>query len=119
MKHFPRLLLALWCCLFAAPSTWAQSGRVKDAPATASTDATGEPAQNARAVIVIQAAKKDLLPEAESRLAEYAKNQPQVAEDRYNLESWMVTVYFKAKDYERAQPHAREMFNTAKLIAKK
>ena len=224
MKHFPRLLLALWCCLFAAQSTWAQSGRVKDATANLSSDeaskiaeakrtdlkdtrdaaqlyeeadtyaqkkfddfekrhmpfdarladkikqeqrdlaaryavvlaarkpqgkdvyylgmlynlarnydaayetmrrfltensnATGEPAQNARAVIVIQAAKKDLLPEAESRLAEYAKNQPQVAEDRYNLESWMVTDYFKAKDYERAQPHAREMFNTAKLVAK-
>src|SRR5260370_9267317 len=30
----------------------------------------------------------------------------------------MVTDYFKAKDYERAQPHAREMFNTAKLVAK-
>ena len=221
MKHFPRLLLALWCCLFAAQSTWAQSGRVKDANTNLSSDgaiktaeakrtetrdaaqlyeeadnyaqkkfddfekrhmpfdarladkikqeqrelaaryavvlaarkpqgkdvyylgmlhnlarnfdaayemmrhfltensnATGEPAQNARAVIVIQAAKKDLLPEAESRLAEYAKNQPQVAEDRYNLESWMVTDYFKAKDYERAQPHAREMFNTAKLVAK-
>ena len=85
---------------------------------TENSDATGEPAQNARAVIVIQAAKKDLLPEAESRLAEYARNQPQVAEDRYNLESWMVTDYFKAKDYERAQPHAREMFNTAKLVAK-
>ncbi len=223
MKHSPRLLLALWCCLFAAQSIWAQSGRVKDATATLSTDAiktaeaksadlkesrdaaqlyeeadtyaqkkfddfekrhmpfdarladrikqeqrdlaaryavvlaarkpqakdvyylgmlynvarnfdagyevmrrfltenpnaTGEPAQNARAVIVIQAAKKDLLPEAESRLAEYAKSQPQVAEDRYNLESWMVTVYFKSKDYEHAQPHAREMFNTAKLVAK-
>jgi len=85
---------------------------------TENSNVTGEPAQNARAVIVIQAAKKDLLPEAESRLAEYAKNQPQVAEDRYNLESWMVTDYFKAKDYERAQPHAREMFNTAKLFAK-
>ncbi len=224
MKHFPRLLLALSCCLFAAQSTLAQSGRVKDATTNLSSDeasktaeakrtdakdtrdaaqlyeetdtyaqkkfddfekrhmpfdarladkikqeqrdlaaryavvlaarkpqgkdvyylgmlynlarnydaayemmrlfltdnpsATGEPAQNARAVIVIQAAKKDLLPEAESRLAEYAKNQPQVAEDRYNLESWMVTVYFKSKDYERAQPHAREMFNTAKLVAK-
>jgi thiol-disulfide isomerase/thioredoxin len=221
MKHFPRLLLALWCCLFAAQSTWAQSGRVKDANTSLSSDeasktaeakrvetrdaaqlfeeadnyaqkkfddfekrhmpfdarlsdkikqeqrdlatryavvlaarkprgkdvyylgvlynlarnydaademmrrfltenpnATGEPAQNARAVIVIQAAKKDLLPEAESRLAEYAKNQPQVAEDRYNLESWMVTVYIKSKDYEHAQPHAREMFNTAKLVAK-
>jgi thiol-disulfide isomerase/thioredoxin len=221
MKHFPRLLLALWCCLFAAQSTWAQSGRVKDAGASLSSEeatktaeakrvetrdaaqlyeeadtyaqktfddfekrhmpfdarladkikqeqrdlaaryavvlaarkpqgkdvyylgmlynlarnydvayemmrrflnensnATGEPAQNARAVIVIQAAKKDLLPEAESRLAEYAKNQPQVAEDRYNLESWMVTDYFKEKDYERARPHAREMFNTAKLVAR-
>src|SRR5712691_1364190 len=224
MKHFPRLLLALSCCLFAAQSTLAQSGRVKDATANLGSDeasktaeakrtdlkdtrdaaqlyeetdtyaqkkfddfekrhmpfdarladkikqeqrdlaaryavvlaarkpqgkdvyylgmlynlarnydaayetmqhfltenpnATGEPAQDARAVIVIQAAKKSLLSEAESRLAEYAKNQPQVAEDRYNLESWMVTDYFKAKDYERAQPHAREMFNTAKLMAK-
>jgi thiol-disulfide isomerase/thioredoxin len=221
MKHFPQMLLALWCCLFAAQSICAQSGRVKDAAASLSSDeaskaaeakrtetrdaaqlyedadtyaqkkfddyekrhmpfdarladkikqeqrdlaaryavvlaarqlqgkdvyylgmlynlarnydaayemmrrfliensnATGEPAQNARAVIVIQAAKKDLLPEAESRLAEYAKNQPQVAEDRYNLESWMVTDYFKSKDYARAQPHAREMFNTAKLVAK-
>src|SRR5712692_9041661 len=221
MKHFPHLLLALWCCLFAAQSTWAQSGRVKDATANLNSDeankteearrvetrdaaqlyeeadtyaqnkfddfkkrhmpfdarladrikqeqrdlaaryavvlaarqpqgkdvyylgmlynvarnydaayevmrrfltensnATGEPPQNARAVIVIQAAKKDLLSEAESRLGEYAKNQPQVAEDRYNLESWMVTVYFRTKDYERAQPHAREMFNTAKFVAK-
>jgi thiol-disulfide isomerase/thioredoxin len=224
MKHFPRLLLALWCCLFTAQSTWAQSGRVKDATTNLSSDeasktadakradskdsreaaqlyeeadnyaqkkfddfekrkmpfdarladkikqeqrdlagryatlltarklegkdvyylgllynlarnfdaayetmrrfltedsnATGEPAQNARAIIVIQAAKKDLLPEAESRMAEYAKNQPQVAEDRYNLESWMVTAYFKSKDYERAQVHARAMFNAGKLLAK-
>jgi thiol-disulfide isomerase/thioredoxin len=81
-------------------------------------NAAGEPAQDARAIVVVQAAKRDLLPEAESRLAEYAKNQPQVAEDRYNLESWMVTSYFKAKDYEHAQPHAREMFNAAKLVAK-
>jgi thiol-disulfide isomerase/thioredoxin len=221
MKHFPRLLLASGCCLVVAGSTWAQSGRVKEAAASLTSDeasktaeakrtdakdaaqlyeeadnyaqkkfddfekrhmpfdarlvdkikqeqrdlaaryavllaartpqgrdvyylgmlynlarnydaayemmrrfltensnATGEPAQNARAVVVIQAAKKDLLPEAESRLAEYAKNQPQVAEDRYNLESWMVTAYIKSKDYEHAQPHAREMFNTAKLLAK-
>ncbi|HVS81333.1 MAG TPA: TlpA disulfide reductase family protein [Pyrinomonadaceae bacterium] len=79
---------------------------------------TGEPAQNARAIVVIQAAKRNLLPEAESRLAEYAKSRPQVAEDRYNLESWMVTSYSKTKDYERAQPHAQEMFKAAKLVAK-
>lgn len=81
-------------------------------------NATGEPAQNARAVVVMQAVKKGLLPEAESRLAEYAKNQPQVAEDRYNLESWITNSYFKSKDYEHAQPHAQELFNAAKLVAK-
>src|SRR5258706_11081603 len=62
---------------------------------TESKSATGEPAQNARAIIVIQAAKKGLLPEAEARLTEYAQNQPQVAEDRYALENWLVAGYFK------------------------
>ena len=81
--------------------------------------ATGEPAQNARAIIVIQAAKKDLLPEAETRLAEYALNQPQVADDRYVLENWMVSGYFKSKDYEHALPHAQELWHAAKLAANK
>jgi thiol-disulfide isomerase/thioredoxin len=81
--------------------------------------ATGEPAQDARAVIVIQAAKKGLLPEAESRLTEYAKNEPQLADDRYVLEDWLVSGYFKNKDYEHALPHAREMLNAARLAATK
>jgi len=81
--------------------------------------ASGEPAQDARAVIVIQAAKKGLLPEAESRLTEYAKNEPQVADDRYVLEDWMVSGYFKNKDYEHALPHAGAMLNAAKLAAMK
>ena len=81
--------------------------------------ATGEPAQNARAVIVIQAAKKGLLPEAEGRLAEYAKDQPQLADDRYVLENWMVSGYFKNKDYEHALPHAQELWNAARLASKK
>src|SRR5258708_14709867 len=81
--------------------------------------ATGEPAQNARAIIVIQAAKKGALPEAEARLAEYSQNQPQVADDRYVLENLLVACYFKNKDYEHALPHARELWNTARLAAKK
>ena len=79
----------------------------------------GEPAQNARAIVVIQAAKQGFLAEAETRLAEYTKNQPQIAEDRYALENWMATGYFTTKDYERALPHAQEMLNVAKLLAKK
>ena len=81
--------------------------------------ATGEPAQNARAIIVIQSAKKGLFPEAEARLAEYAQNQPQLAADRYALENWMVSGYFKNKDYEHALPHARELWNAGRLAASK
>ncbi len=81
--------------------------------------ATGEPAQNARAIIVIQAAKRGLLTEAEARLAEYAQNQPQVPDDRYVLENWLVSGYFKNKDYEHALPHAHELWIAARVAAKK
>jgi thiol-disulfide isomerase/thioredoxin len=81
-------------------------------------DATGDVAQNARAVIVIQAAKKGLLPEADARLSEYANNQPQVAEDRYTLENWVTAGYFNLKDYEHALPHAQSMWIAAKQTAK-
>lgn len=80
--------------------------------------AAGERAQNARAIIVIRAARKGLLPEAELRLAEYASDQPQVPADRYVLQNWVAAGYFNLKDYERALPHAREMWSTAKLVAK-
>lgn len=81
-------------------------------------NATGEPAQNARAVIVIQAAKKGLLPEAESRLAEYAAAQPQPPNDRYVLENWVTSGYFNAQDFARALPHAQQMWTAAKASAK-
>jgi thiol-disulfide isomerase/thioredoxin len=58
------------------------------------------------------------LPEAESRLAEYAQNQPQVADDRYALENWMVSGYLKIKDYKQALPHAQELWAAAKVAAK-
>ena len=85
---------------------------------TENPSASGEPAQNARAIIVIQAAKRNLLPEAEARLAEYAANQPQVTEDRYSLENWVAAGYFNTKDYEHALPHGQRMWEAAKLSAK-
>jgi len=86
---------------------------------TENQSATGEPAQNARAIIVIQSAKKGLLAEAESRLKDYARNQPQAADDRYVMEDWMVSGYFKAKDYKQALPHAQALWDAAKVAAKK
>jgi thiol-disulfide isomerase/thioredoxin len=83
-----------------------------------SPDASGEPAQNARAIVVINAAKKGALAEAENRLKQYAENQPQLAEDRYSLENWMVVSYFNAKDYEHALPHAQQLWIAAQSAAK-
>jgi hypothetical protein len=79
---------------------------------------TGEPAQNARGVVVIHAAKQVLLVEAETQLAVFEKNQPQLVGDRYELESPVDAAYFRAKDYERSLPHAQEMMNAAMLAAK-
>ena len=81
-------------------------------------EAAGEQAQNARAIVVINAAKKGALTEAENRLKQYAENQPQVAEDRYALENWMVVSYFNAKDYEHALPHAQQLWLAAQTAAK-
>jgi len=85
---------------------------------TENPDGAGEPAQNARAIVAIQAAKQGELAEAESRLGEYVNHQPQVDADRYALENWVAAGYFKSKDYDRALPHAQEMFAAARLLAK-
>jgi thiol-disulfide isomerase/thioredoxin len=79
---------------------------------------TGEPAQNARAIIVIHEAKRGALAAAEVRLREYAENQPQLPDDRYSLENWMTAGYFNAKDYKDALPHAQQLWTAAKMVAK-
>src|SRR5262249_25109826 len=80
---------------------------------------SGESSQNARAIVIMQAVRQGQLPEAESRLSEYAKDQPQVPEDRYVLEKLLTAAYFKNKDYEHAMPHAQEVWTVARVIAVK
>jgi thiol-disulfide isomerase/thioredoxin len=81
-------------------------------------DASGEVAQNARAIVIINAAKKGALAEAENRLQQYAADQPQVPDDRYALENWLVVSYFNAKDYQKALPHAQQLWLAAQSAAK-
>jgi thiol-disulfide isomerase/thioredoxin len=85
---------------------------------TENPEATGEPAQNARAIIIIQAAKKGLPSEAEARLKDYTNNQPQSLDDRLSLENWVTVGYFNLKDYEHALPYARQTWLTAQQAAK-
>ncbi|MEP6707223.1 MAG: TlpA disulfide reductase family protein [Pyrinomonadaceae bacterium] len=78
-----------------------------------------EEAQTARRVIVIEAAKKNLLGEAEATLVDYTRHEPQAADDRYMLENLLTAIYIKAKDYEHAAPHAQELLSAAKLASAK
>lgn len=80
---------------------------------------SGEEEQTARRVFVIEATKKNLLSEAEATLLDYTKHEPQVADDRYALESILTAAYVNAKDYEHAAPHARELLTAAKLASAK
>jgi thiol-disulfide isomerase/thioredoxin len=77
----------------------------------------GEKAQLARAVIVLYAVKKNLLPEAETMSVAYLENQPQDPLEHYGIESLLADAYFKMKNYERMAIHAREMFAAAKIVA--
>jgi tetratricopeptide (TPR) repeat protein len=74
--------------------------------------------QNARAIVIIQAAKKGLPSEAAARLKDYTNNQPQVLDDRLSLENWVTVGYFNLKDYEHALPYAQQMWLTAQQAAK-
>src|SRR2546428_5527409 len=78
-----------------------------------------ELAQTARSVIVVHALKKDLLPEAESALADYAQQELQNTQERYGMERLVSDAFFKQKNYERTAAHAAEMFKDAKLVGTK
>jgi thiol-disulfide isomerase/thioredoxin len=77
----------------------------------------GENAQVARAVVVLYATRKDLIPEAERAVAAYAQNQPQNLAEWFGMETLITQALQKAKDYERMSNHAQEMLKVAKLAA--
>jgi thiol-disulfide isomerase/thioredoxin len=76
-------------------------------------------AQIARSVIVAHAVKQNLMPEAESALADYARQDSQNTQERYGMERLVADAFYTRKDYERMAPHAAEMFKAAKLLATK
>lgn len=81
--------------------------------------ANGEKSQMARRVFITEAAKKNLIAEAEAMLVEYTKHEPQTPDDRYVLENLLVAVYMKASNHEKAAPHARDMLSAARAASLK
>lgn len=81
------------------------------------TNPGGDHAQLARAVVVLYATQKDLIPQAEAAVNDYAKNQPQNLTEWFGMESLITNAHKKAKAYEAMSRHAREMLRIAKTVA--
>ena len=76
---------------------------------------TGEKPQLARAVVVVHAIKRNLLPEAESVVEAYVKAQPQNLDELYGMETLLTGTFHTAKNYERMVEHAKGMLKAATL----
>lgn len=75
----------------------------------------GEKSQIARAVIVLHAIKKNLLPEAETTVEAYLQTQPQDLDELYGMETLLADAFHSAKDYERMAKHAKGMAKATTL----
>jgi thiol-disulfide isomerase/thioredoxin len=73
----------------------------------------GEKAQLARAVIVLHATRKNLIPEAEKAVAAYQHGEPQDLEELFGMETLLVDAFYKAKNFDRAVFHAKGMLDVA------
>jgi len=78
--------------------------------------AKGENAQLARAVTVLYSTRKNLIPEAERAVADYANNQPQNLPEWFGMESLVTEALQKAKNFPGMLKHAEQMLVVAKLV---
>jgi thiol-disulfide isomerase/thioredoxin len=80
-------------------------------------EVSGENAQLARAVLVLYATRKNLIPEAERAVEAYAQNQPQDLTEWFGMETLTTEAFQKVKNYPGMSAHAQEMLKVAKLVA--
>jgi len=78
--------------------------------------ATGERAQSARLGVIVLAARKGLLEEAERTRAAYLSNQPQPLDERIRFEVEMARAYRKAKQLDYAAQYAQEAFRDIRQL---
>ena len=82
-----------------------------------SKEAKNESAQIARAVVVLYATRKNMIAEAESAVAAFARNQPQNLLEWFGMEALIAEAEKKNKNYDGVLKHAHEMLKVAKVIA--
>lgn len=76
---------------------------------------SGEKSQNARAVVVLYATRKELISEAETALEAYGINEPVNAVELYNMATLVADALYRNEKYERMAVYAKEIVRAAKL----
>lgn len=80
-----------------------------------SSAAKGDNAQVARAVLVLYTTRKNLVPEAERAMEEFAKNEPRNLFEWFGMETLITEALQKSKNYDRMLIHANQMHKVAML----
>jgi thiol-disulfide isomerase/thioredoxin len=79
-------------------------------------EASGQNAQLARAVVVLYSTRKSLISEAERAVTDYGNNQPQSLAEWFGMESLVTELFQKTKDYQRMAGHAQQMAKIARIV---
>jgi thiol-disulfide isomerase/thioredoxin len=75
-----------------------------------------ERAQTARYIITLNAAKSNLMEEAESALADYIAHEPRKPSEHVNMEHTLSKAYRTSKQFDRATSHAEAAFKLSKTV---
>lgn len=79
--------------------------------------ATPEKAQTARSIVVVIAAKKAAIYEAEKLYADYLNKEPKKLTERSRMANEMAKAFMAAKNFAKATPYAEEAYKAAKVLA--
>jgi thiol-disulfide isomerase/thioredoxin len=82
-------------------------------------DARGDMIQSGRALLVVAAVRRKLLPEAETAFQLWKSGDPMIRGQQPALQDHLALGYYKAGEYDSATKHAQEAFDVLKQIPAK
>ena len=78
----------------------------------------GSKAQSARGLVVLYATRANDLASAEAAIKDYQVHNPQLAEDRYNMEFLLADAYQRSNKFDKVVEHAEKILDAAKTFAR-
>lgn len=82
-------------------------------------DAKGDMIQSGRALLLVAAARRKMLPDAEAAFQLWQKGDPVIKEQQPALQDHLALAYFKAGEYDAAVRHAQQAFDILKGLSAK